>query len=152
MRLRFQFEAVDSETGVLYFYNQSTGQTQWERPGTKSNPSSTPTLPSDWQEATDMATGYLFTCWHSWVQSCVSVLGLLFNTLYCRANILLQHHDKWIKLGVPSGVYRETKTSYHGWRFNAREMCWMWWLGLWSCPILGLLQSLYKVEIRIYSN
>lgn len=51
-------EAKDPETSSIYFYNQSTGQSQWERPTTKAAVYlPPPLLPSDWQEATDSTTG-----------------------------------------------------------------------------------------------
>ncbi|MCO5612910.1 hypothetical protein L7F22_067183 [Adiantum nelumboides] len=54
-------EATDPETGAVYFYNQSTGQSQWERPKLKVTVYTAPPVPlasaSEWQEAVDNATG-----------------------------------------------------------------------------------------------
>lgn len=54
-------EAKDPATGSVYFYNQSTGQSQWERPTSKTTVYTSPpvlsTSTSDWQEAIDSTTG-----------------------------------------------------------------------------------------------
>ncbi|KAL5227037.1 hypothetical protein ABZP36_015302 [Zizania latifolia] len=53
-------EAKDPSTGASYFCNQSTGMSQWDRPGAAANtmqhqvPSS---LPENWEEALDESTG-----------------------------------------------------------------------------------------------
>uniref|UniRef100_A0A7C9E379 Polyglutamine-binding protein 1 n=1 Tax=Opuntia streptacantha TaxID=393608 RepID=A0A7C9E379_OPUST len=53
-------EAKDPNSGVLYYYNESTGKSQWERPGktnlTLQSPSSS-TLPEHWVEALDETSG-----------------------------------------------------------------------------------------------
>ncbi|KAK9106172.1 hypothetical protein Scep_023016 [Stephania cephalantha] len=51
-------EALDPATGSTYYYNQSTGKSQWERPIESSSiakPSSSPS--PDWNEAIDQTTG-----------------------------------------------------------------------------------------------
>ncbi|KAG8054215.1 hypothetical protein GUJ93_ZPchr0001g32524 [Zizania palustris] len=56
----FLVEAKDPSTGASYFCNQSTGMSQWDRPGAAVNtmqhqvPSS---LPENWEEALDESTG-----------------------------------------------------------------------------------------------
>ncbi|KAI5056442.1 hypothetical protein GOP47_0028260 [Adiantum capillus-veneris] len=54
-------EATDPATGAIYFYNQSRGQSQWERPKSKTTVYSAPPVPSpsssEWQEAMDSTTG-----------------------------------------------------------------------------------------------
>ncbi|CAA3014071.1 Polyglutamine-binding 1 [Olea europaea subsp. europaea] len=52
-------EARDPENGALFYYNQSSGRSQWERPidTGPSLVSVTPSLPDDWQEAFDETTG-----------------------------------------------------------------------------------------------
>jgi polyglutamine-binding protein 1 len=60
-----QVEGKDPESGVTYYYNQTTGTSQWERPASKPllppppPPPSLTQLPPDWQEATDSASGIL---------------------------------------------------------------------------------------------
>ncbi|KAK6944499.1 WW domain [Dillenia turbinata] len=52
-------EAKDPASGSLYYYNESTGTSQWERPINSSSlqyPSSSP-LPVDWVETLDETTG-----------------------------------------------------------------------------------------------
>jgi len=61
----FQVEGKDPESGVTYYFNQSTGKSQWELPASKAllppppPPPSLSQLPSDWQEATDSTSGIL---------------------------------------------------------------------------------------------
>lgn len=54
-------EAKDPATGSIYFYNQSTGQSQWERPKSITTVYVAPPVPSpstsEWQEAIDNTTG-----------------------------------------------------------------------------------------------
>ncbi|KAL5744982.1 hypothetical protein ACOSP7_026128 [Xanthoceras sorbifolium] len=52
-------EAKDLASGASYYYNETTGQTQWERPGEASNSAQTPLLPplEDWVEAVDETSG-----------------------------------------------------------------------------------------------
>ncbi|ONK81708.1 uncharacterized protein A4U43_C01F32070 [Asparagus officinalis] len=53
-------EAKDPASGSSYFYNEKTGQTQWEYPGeTACSQQNTPSssLPEDWEEAVDDSTG-----------------------------------------------------------------------------------------------
>lgn len=53
-------EAKDPASGAPYYYNESTGKTQWERPG-EASPTivQTPLLPplEDWVESVDETTG-----------------------------------------------------------------------------------------------
>ncbi|XP_057866322.2 uncharacterized protein LOC131073819 isoform X2 [Cryptomeria japonica] len=59
----YEAEATDPESGGLYYYNESTGKSQWNRPvetfvlPPPPPPPSLPPLPLDWEEATDNATG-----------------------------------------------------------------------------------------------
>lgn len=56
-------EAKDPASGSLYYYNESTGKSQWERPAGISftaQPSMCSTLPEDWVEASDETTGPLY--------------------------------------------------------------------------------------------
>lgn len=53
-------EARDPSTGTLYYYNESSGRSQWERPTNAASVQSSespPLLPEDWQEAVDETTG-----------------------------------------------------------------------------------------------
>ncbi|XP_021745640.1 uncharacterized protein LOC110711536 isoform X1 [Chenopodium quinoa] len=55
-------EAKDPESGASFYYNQSTGKSQWERPvetktSTQSPSTSTTTLSEDWEEALDETSG-----------------------------------------------------------------------------------------------
>ena len=54
-----QVEAKDPASGASYYYNESTGKTQWERPGEASTSAQTPLLPplEDWVESVDETTG-----------------------------------------------------------------------------------------------
>ncbi|URD72506.1 WW domain [Musa troglodytarum] len=67
-------EAKDPATGSSYFYNEKTGESQWEHPsanGTCKLDSLRPSLPEDWVEATDDSTGQTYyynrkTCISQW--------------------------------------------------------------------------------------
>ncbi|GLT88016.1 hypothetical protein SLE2022_060610 [Rubroshorea leprosula] len=53
-------EAKDPSSGASYYYNESTGVSQWERPGATSTSGQMPLfsqLPGDWVEAVDDTTG-----------------------------------------------------------------------------------------------
>ncbi|XP_057972051.1 uncharacterized protein LOC131160408 [Malania oleifera] len=54
-------EAKDPASGALYYYNENTGKSQWEKPAMKisfgTEPGSHLPLPDDWQEALDETTG-----------------------------------------------------------------------------------------------
>lgn len=53
-------EAKDPASGVLYYYNETAGTSQWEKPAEISfvKPLPSPlSLPEDWVEALDEATG-----------------------------------------------------------------------------------------------
>ncbi|XP_058087225.1 uncharacterized protein LOC131234396 isoform X2 [Magnolia sinica] len=54
-------EAKDPASGSIYFYNENTGKSQWERPAESvSSPQQPPSLPpllQDWEEALDDSTG-----------------------------------------------------------------------------------------------
>lgn len=57
-----QIESRDPASGVLYYYNEKSGKSQWERPievaVNTELPSSSPSpLPEDWQEVLDETTG-----------------------------------------------------------------------------------------------
>ena len=55
-----QIESRDPTTGCVYYYNQKSGQSQWEKPvgptSLNSQPSSSPLL-GDWQEVLDETSG-----------------------------------------------------------------------------------------------
>lgn len=56
----FQVEGKDPKTGATYYYNQSTGESQWEVPDFEaliSSPSRLE-LPSVWEEAIDPTSGF----------------------------------------------------------------------------------------------
>lgn len=53
-------EAKDPETGAPYFYNEITGESQWEYPSectSSQQVNATSTLPQDWEETLDESTG-----------------------------------------------------------------------------------------------
>ncbi|KAL0555047.1 hypothetical protein IC582_008979 [Cucumis melo] len=53
-------EAKDPHSGVSYYYNESSGKSQWERPSELSSDtqlSSAVSLPEDWMEAIDQTSG-----------------------------------------------------------------------------------------------
>lgn len=53
-------EAKDPGSGVSYYYNESSGKSQWERPSESSSDTQLPSaasLPEDWMEALDQTTG-----------------------------------------------------------------------------------------------
>ncbi|KAK8958960.1 hypothetical protein KSP40_PGU020207 [Platanthera guangdongensis] len=53
-------EAKDPATGAPYFYNEKTGQSQWEYPSecvSSKLPTDTFALPQDWEDALDESTG-----------------------------------------------------------------------------------------------
>lgn len=53
-------EAKDPENGASFYYNQSTGTSQWDRPVEVSSNSQTPSLvplPQDWMETLDESSG-----------------------------------------------------------------------------------------------
>ncbi|MQM16794.1 hypothetical protein Taro_049757 [Colocasia esculenta] len=53
-------EAKDPASGSTYFYNENTGECQWERPAectTSPRPPVLQSLPDDWEEALDNSTG-----------------------------------------------------------------------------------------------
>ena len=55
-------EAKDPASGVLYYYNENTGMSQWERPietSFRSQPPAPSSLPEDWEESLDATTGKL---------------------------------------------------------------------------------------------
>lgn len=55
--------ARDPATGSAYYYNESTGMSQWERPQEKASDGQSPTsarLPENWIEALDETTGAYF--------------------------------------------------------------------------------------------
>ncbi|XP_022983732.1 uncharacterized protein LOC111482260 [Cucurbita maxima] len=56
-------EAKDPGSGASYYYNESTGKSQWERPTESSfglQLSSAVSLPEDWMEAVDQITGHKY--------------------------------------------------------------------------------------------
>lgn len=61
-------EATDPASGALYYYNKTTGKTQWEKPAQTSSvtPLQSPlSLAEDWVEALDETTGMpnmFYTC------------------------------------------------------------------------------------------
>ncbi|KAG9449393.1 hypothetical protein H6P81_009358 [Aristolochia fimbriata] len=58
-------EAKDPTSGSLYYYNENTGESQWEIPGESGRvlqPSSFSSLPADWLEAVDDSTGQKYYC------------------------------------------------------------------------------------------
>ncbi|KAK1320746.1 hypothetical protein QJS10_CPA03g00490 [Acorus calamus] len=53
-------EAKDPTSGSVYFYNENTGESQWEQPLESANSQQSPCslpLPQDWIEASDASTG-----------------------------------------------------------------------------------------------
>lgn len=59
-----QVEATDPASGALYYYNEKTGMSQWERPSNSTSSSQPPPplnlLPENWVEALDETTGILY--------------------------------------------------------------------------------------------
>ncbi|CAM6119364.1 unnamed protein product [Calypogeia fissa] len=59
-------EGKDPASGHAYYFNESTGKSQWERPAEKAvvpkppPPPALPPLPPDWEEATDSGTGHKY--------------------------------------------------------------------------------------------
>lgn len=60
-------EAKDPGSGACYYYNESTGKSQWEKPQesylTEQSPSSSH-LPENWVEAMDETTGSAHIKYH----------------------------------------------------------------------------------------
>ncbi|KAL0924202.1 hypothetical protein M5K25_005013 [Dendrobium thyrsiflorum] len=53
-------KAKDPESGTPYFYNEKTGESQWEHPSEfarPQQPAASSTLPQDWEEGLDESTG-----------------------------------------------------------------------------------------------
>ncbi|KAL2467775.1 WW domain-containing protein [Forsythia ovata] len=127
-------EARDPENGALFYYNQSSGRSQWERPidTASSLVSVTPSLPEDWQEAFDETTGQKY----------------YFNR---KTNVSQWEHPGGLQQ-VTSQHYERTVSSNameRNWGDQASMLpkcmgCGGWGVGL--VTVVGLLQSLHSTS------
>lgn len=113
VKTAMQVEATDPASGALYYYNEKTGMSQWERPSNSTSSSQPPPpsnlLPENWMEALDETTGipyafayskYLLQLQHEETHengNAISVLTQVKNTFttqrpMCRSGNALIHH------------------------------------------------------------
>ncbi|WCJ28696.1 WW domain-containing protein [Euphorbia peplus] len=112
-------EAKDPATGASYYYNESLGKTQWERPVATSTTGERPSAPpvlSEWVESVDETSGQKY----------------YYNT---RTHVSQWECPDSSQFVAPQKYYKSTEAKSHIWDDNSSELkicmgCGGWGVGL----------------------